>query len=85
MKRTNIYLDEKQTASLDRWAEQEGIPRAELIRKLLDRVLANRDDNLISDLQAIDDSFGTFRDPEAPMRRRGGRERHLARAWHDAS
>jgi hypothetical protein len=31
MRRTNIYLEEEQMASLDRLAEQEGLPRAELI------------------------------------------------------
>ncbi|MCU6551039.1 ribbon-helix-helix domain-containing protein [Klebsiella pneumoniae] len=35
MKRTNIYLDEEQTASLDKLAAQEGVSRAELIRLLL--------------------------------------------------
>ncbi|WP_156087172.1 CopG family transcriptional regulator, partial [Mycobacterium tuberculosis] len=28
MKRTNIYLDEEQTASLDKLAAQEGVSRA---------------------------------------------------------
>ncbi|RZH97134.1 CopG family transcriptional regulator, partial [Staphylococcus condimenti] len=37
MKRTNIYLDEEQTASLDKLAAQEGVSRAELIRLLLNR------------------------------------------------
>lgn len=39
MKRTNIYLDEEQTASLDKLAAQEGVSRAELIRLLLNRAL----------------------------------------------
>ncbi len=81
MRRTNIYLDEQQTASLDRLAEQEGVSRAELIRQLLNRALAGADDNLASDLKAIDDSFGTLRDLDLPRRCPGDREEHLARMW----
>lgn len=61
MKRTNIYLDEEQTASLDKLAAQEGVSRAELIRLLLNRALTTAGDDLASDLQAINDSFGTLR------------------------
>lgn len=82
MKRTNIYLDEAQTASLDRLAGQQGVSRAELIRQLLDRALNNTDDNLASDLTAIDDSFGALRDMEPPHRGPGDREDHLDRIWH---
>jgi hypothetical protein len=85
MRRTNIYLDEQQTASLDRLAEQEGVSRAELIRQLLNRALGGGDDNLASDLKAIDDSFGTLRDVDLPERRPGGREEHLARVWRSTS
>jgi hypothetical protein len=85
MKRTNIYLDEEQTAALDRLAEQEGVSRAELIRRLLDRSLANSDDSLVSDLQAIGDSFGAMRDIDDPVRGRSGRNEHLARMWGRSS
>jgi len=85
MRRTNIYLDEQQTASLDRLAEQEGVSRAQLIRQLLNRALAGSDDNLASDLKAIDDSFGTLRDLDLPGRCPGGREEHLARVWRSTS
>lgn len=85
MKRTNIYLDEGQTASLDRLAGQQGVSRAELIRQLLDRALSNTDDDLGSDLQAIADSFGALRDVEAPERGPGGREGHLDRVWRQTS
>lgn len=81
MRRTNIYLDEEQTTSLDRLAEQEGVSRAELIRQLLNRALAGADDNLASDLKAIEDSFGTLRDLDTPGRFPGDREEHLARMW----
>lgn len=85
MKRTNIYLDEAQTASLDRLADQQGVSRAELIRQLLDRVLNTADDSLAADLTAIDDSFGALRDVEAPDRRPGGREEHLEQVWRRTS
>jgi hypothetical protein len=81
MKRTNIYLDEAQTASLDRLAVQQGVSRAELIRRLLDRALSNTDDNLASDLTAIRDSFGALRDVASPERGPGDREEHLGRMW----
>lgn len=85
MRRTNIYLDEQLTATLDRLAEQEGVSRAELIRRLLNRALASADESLASDLAAIDDSFGALRDIDVPVRRPTGREEHLARIWRGAS
>ena len=85
MKRTNIYLDEEQTAALDRLAVQEGVSRAEVIRQLLDRVLASSEDSLASDVQAIEHSFGALRDVDVPMRGPGGREEHLARIWGSSS
>ncbi|KAA1250636.1 CopG family transcriptional regulator [Mycobacterium simiae] len=85
MRRTNIYLDERQTASLDRLAKQEGVSRAELIRQLLQRALASADDNLASDLKAIDDSFGTLRGLDVAGRFPGDREEHLARMWRRTS
>jgi Ribbon-helix-helix protein, copG family len=85
MKRTNIYLDEEQTVALDRLAAQEGVSRAELIRRLLGRVLANTHESLVSDLQAIDDSFGALRDIDVPVRGQGAREEHLARIWRRSS
>lgn len=81
MKRTNIYLDEGQTASLDKLAGQQGVSRAELIRQLLDRALTNTDDDLASDLQSISVSFGALRDVDAPERDPGDREGHLDRMW----
>lgn len=85
MKRTNIYLAEEQTASLDKLAEQQGVSRAELIRQLLDRALNNADDNLESGLNAIKESFGVLRDVESPDRRPGSREEHLDRIWRRTS
>ncbi len=82
MKRTNIYLDEVQTARLDRIAEQEGVSRAELVRKLLDRALDGRDDDLQADMDAIDASFGVLADVEVLDRGAGAREAHLDAMWH---
>ncbi|MBV8930121.1 MAG: CopG family transcriptional regulator [Mycobacteriaceae bacterium] len=85
MKRTNIYLDEEQTAALDRLAAQEGVSRAELIRRLLGRVLGNADDSVASDLHAIDDSFGALLDIDTPVRGEDDRDHHLARMWRHSS
>jgi hypothetical protein len=82
MRRTNIYLDEDQTASLDRLAEQEGVSRAELIRRLIDRALTGAEANRTADLAAIEESFGAVPDLEYPGRRAGHREQYLARIWH---
>jgi metal-responsive CopG/Arc/MetJ family transcriptional regulator len=82
MVRTNIYLEERQTALLDRLAAEEGVSRAEVIRRLLDRALASRDDDLTADLTAIDESFGVLEDEvDIPARGAGDREEHLARMW----
>ncbi|OBF81536.1 antitoxin [Mycobacterium sp. 852002-51163_SCH5372311] len=85
MKRTNIYLDEEQTAALDRLAVQEGVSRAEVIRQLLDRALSSSEASLASDLHAIEHSFGALRDVDVTVRGRGGREEHLARIWGRSS
>lgn len=85
MKRTNIYLDPDQTAVLDRLASEEGVSRAEVIRRLLDRALTGQDDDLAADLAAIDESFGVLHDIEIPSRGTSDREEHLARMWQIAS
>jgi hypothetical protein len=85
MTRTNIYLEDRQTAILDRLAAEEGVSRAEVIRRLIDRALAGRDDDLAADLAAIDESFGTLADAEVPVRGAGDREAHLARMWQVAA
>jgi hypothetical protein len=83
MRRTNIYLDEQQTASLDRLAHQEHVSRAELIRRLIDRALTGADASrgVDADLAVIEDSFGAMRDLQPPVRRPDGREQHLAEIW----
>lgn len=77
MKRTNLYLDERQTAALDRMAGAEGISRAEAVRRLIDRSLTAGTDELESDLAAIEASFGVL--PKVTPVRRGpdARAAHL--------
>lgn len=81
MTRTNIYLEERQTAILDRIAGEEGVSRAEVIRRLIDRALAGRDDDLAAALAAIDESFGTLGELDVPARSTSDREEHLSRMW----
>lgn len=82
MNRTNIYLEDRQTALLDRLAAEQGISRAEVIRRLLDRALSGREDDLAADLAAIEASFGVLDDQhEAVPRGPGAREEHLRRVW----
>jgi predicted DNA-binding protein len=81
MKRTNIYLDEEQAELLDRLARNEGVSRAEMIRRLLDRSLRNEADDVAVGLAAIDESFGVLADSDWPERHAGDREEHLARMW----
>lgn len=81
MRRTNIYLDDEQTAALDRIAKQEHLSRAEIIRRLLSRALEGRDDDLDADLEAIDASFGACRDVDAVGRGLDERAAHLDRMW----
>lgn len=81
MKRTNIYLDEQQAELLDRLARTEGVSRAEMIRRLLDRSLRNEIDDTAAGLAAIDEAFGILAAAEWPERRPGDREEHLANMW----
>jgi hypothetical protein len=65
MKRTSIYLDERQSAALDQVARTKGISRAELIRQLVGRSLSESGAaDLDADLAAIRDSFGVARDED---------------------
>lgn len=85
MRRTNIYLGEDQTASLDLMAKQEGVSRAELIRRFVDRALAAVDRTASADVSATESSFGALLDAEAaPVRDPGEREQHLAQIWNHA-
>lgn len=84
MQRTNIYLEPRQTEALDRIAATEGVSRAEVIRRLIDRALTGTDD-LRTDLDAIEAAFGIAPDLVTPDRGPDAREAHLDEAWRTAS
>jgi hypothetical protein len=78
--RTNIYLSNELRAALDARARAEGLSRAEVIRRLLDRALRDEVDDLRSDLSAISGAFGVLRDePINVDRSDGARGAHLER------
>lgn len=81
MQRTNIYLEPRQTAALDRIAADLGVSRAEVIRQIVDRAVGGADDNLAADLAAIEESFGAAPQIEAPRREAGARQDHLDEIW----
>lgn len=82
MRRTNIYLDDRQTEALDRRARAEGTSRAAIIRRVLDGWLARGDDDISGDLAAIETSFGALADLDVIDRSTEERSAHLERLWH---
>ncbi|WP_147919140.1 CopG family transcriptional regulator [Ruania zhangjianzhongii] len=76
MQRTTIALDEAPTAALDELATDQGVSRAEVIRRLLAEGLAGRTRDVTVDLAWIEASFGVA-DVEAPGRSPAAREQHL--------
>lgn len=80
MERTNIYLTEKQRDRLDERARANGMSRAELVRRMIDRALEGETDQLEADLAAIDGSFGALADTDwSSDRSDGARGEHLDR------
>lgn len=79
MKRTNLYLEEAQTVALDDVAREQGISRAELVRRLVDRALGAKPANLEADLTAIEESFGALDDERFFGRGPDARAAHLDR------
>lgn len=77
MRRTNLYLDEGQTAALDELARSQGMSRAAVVRQLINRQIHAGGADLDADLSAIEDSFGALRDGEFPQRGADERARHL--------
>lgn len=77
MQRTNLYLDERQTAALDQISRAQGISRAEVVRRVIDRSLASESTDLDSDLAAIESSFGVLADVAVQQRRPDSRAAHL--------
>lgn len=85
MQRTNIFLEERQTAALDEIARERGVSRAEVIRRIIDRALANERDDSDTLARAIDYSFGalgTAADEIVPERAPGDRAAHLEAMWN---
>jgi len=82
MQRTNIYLEAQQCSRLDERARAQGISRAELIRRLLDRALGLDVTDLAGDLVAIQASFGVLEDELlGDTRRPDDRQRYLEGLW----
>lgn len=85
MKRTNIYLEERQTTALDEVARRSGVTRAELVRRYVDRGLEQDVDSVDDDLASFDASFGVCTDETAEdrltERADGARQEHLRRLW----
>jgi len=84
MQRTNIFLEERQTEALDELARAEGVSRAEVIRRIIDRALANERDGNAALHAAVDYSFGALSavgDDLATERTPGARAAHLEAMW----
>lgn len=85
MKRTNIYLEERQTTALDEVARRTGITRAEVVRRYVDRGLGEDVDSVEDDLAAFDTTFGVLSggDGEGQPTERddGARQKDLRRLW----
>lgn len=79
MKRTNIYLEESQAATLHQLSERAGVSRAELVRRLIDQGLGDVAPDLESDLRAISESFAVLAGGSRWWRGRDARGRHLDR------
>lgn len=60
MRRTNIYLTDRQCTQLDKRARAERVSRAAVIRQLLDECLMRDTADLDHDLEALDASFGAL-------------------------
>ena len=84
MQRTTIYLEQRQMVVLDRLAAAEGVSRAEVIRRLLDRALVGSED-IADNLAAIKMSFGSTLGIEAPERAPRDRELRHDTAWRQTS
>lgn len=84
MKRTNIYLEESQSAALDEKADAAGISRSEFIRRCLDQALNEGATDRDAVLAAVRASFGVCaEDDPDELIPRGSDERaaHLERLW----
>ena len=60
MRRTNIYLEDRQTEALDRIASQLGVSRAQVVRDIVDRTLGGEDRDIAAGIDAINRSAGAL-------------------------
>jgi metal-responsive CopG/Arc/MetJ family transcriptional regulator len=85
VKRTSIYLDDEQTSALDKRARAEGISRAALIRRIIDRELEATATNTGRERvqRAIKESFGSLADEDVELHRDSwsARQEYLDRIW----
>ncbi|MCL2803931.1 MAG: ribbon-helix-helix protein, CopG family [Micrococcales bacterium] len=81
MLRTNIYLDQGQVEALDAVADRDGVSRAEVVRRLIDRGLSGPGRNTDELLNAIRGAAGCCQAFEVPGRGPGAREEHLDQMW----
>ena len=84
MRRTNIYLDDRQTVALDEVARRRGTTRADVVRRMIDAGLAADIGSLNDDLAAIDGAFGILGSDDVETVDRdssAGREGHLDSLW----
>ncbi len=82
MHRTNIYLEDSQVSALDAVARREGTTRAEVVRRLIDRGLAEDRSTVDRDLAVLREAFGALRgDLDDPVRADGARGEHLDVIW----
>ncbi len=63
MQRTQVYLTDEQRRMLDRRARDEGVPMAEVLRRILDEGLGIRDAQ-VDRVRAVDESAGVLADDE---------------------
>lgn len=80
MQRTNIYLEERQAEAMDLLARQEGVSRAEIVRRLIDEGLS-RGPAPDAVREAIAESFGVLRGVAFPGRTETQRDRYLEELW----
>jgi hypothetical protein len=75
--RPNICLEDRQSAALDRLAAEQGISRAELIRRILDRALFGHDDHAQADLARMEYAFEAVVELDVAGRQPGDPEQHV--------
>ena len=81
MQRTNIYLDQAQVEALDGIAGKDGVSRAQVVRRLIDRGLAGAGQDTDALVNAIFSAGGTCKDVELSGRGSSQRQEYLDQLW----